>query len=566
MERSTLSPDKPAGNENQPATMQQQPPARLYPDLPQPPVGADAPFPPQYPQLNHQSPFQRFEPNLGSMLNRGPTPFVPFGPRSHPTQGLNDLQHRMQPPRIMSQTERLQSNSFTDGLGKRLLSLVGFDIGAGVKNESTSGETEGDTDSTMRIRSEVDTSKALQNATVLEQLNRGIQSIYGSLSKMYNSTVQRQLNLLQEKFRNETSNSSTSNPWQQRMAQQVPVFFKQMAMRVEDAQMNLNKLLQQLTQANNSGVPPQPVVRQLSPEDVNSFLGGLPPEANNAYQPSSFFSQVGRSLGFGNSRDQMNTAGQRQDLASQIGNFWHDQVQPQLAMLQGQVARTWRDLIASGALASNPVMRSRQSTNSLTSSPGQNRSNELLDDILKSVDIESTEYQLLDGRPEQEGVNNSSTRQQGQQSNVAEQLQKRMTIMQREINQLWAGLTTSLQNALGNVRRSLNPGKPFDPLAAGNQPDPSENEIDRKIKDLSQLQQETDVVHNVVRQQQERAQQSPSFGDRFRNFFNNVDFGGVDQLPNRLGDSVARLGTVVGDIWNQIPERWNNLMHVQGLE
>lgn len=415
------------------------------------------------------------------------------------------------------------------------------------------------------MRSRSDTARALQNATVLDQLNRGIQSIYGELSKMYNSTVQRQLDLIREKFRNETTNNTMANPWQQRMAQQVPEFFKQMAARVEDAQMNMNKLWHQITQANSSGSQPLPVVRySASPEETGPFFGSIPRDANNAYQPSSFFNQVGRSLGFGSPSDPMNPMGPRQDLAGQISSFWHDQVQPQLAMLQGQVARAWSDLSTSGALAPGPVLRSRQPANSLGSAaPNENKSASLLDDILKSVDLEGTEYSIIEAKPDQDSGNNSSTRLQDQQSSgMATQLQKRMITMQREINQLWAGLTSSLQTALGNVKRTLNPGKPFDQLATTNQPDSSENEIERKIKDLSQLQQETDVVHSVVRQQQEKAQQPMGFGDRFRNFFSNVDFGGVDQLPNRLGESVVRLGTAVGDFWNQIPERWNNLMHV----
>lgn len=97
-------------------------------------------------------------------------------------------------------------------------------------------------------------------------------------------------------------------------------------------------------------------------------------------------------------------------------------------------------------------------------------------------------------------------------------------------------------------------------MASTNAPDPVINEIDGKVKDLSKLQRDADMVYETVQQQQREAQQRQTFGDRFKNFFNNmnVDMGGVNQLPDRIGQSFNRFGNVVGDLWNQIPERWDN--------
>lgn len=526
-----LGPEK-IDNQNKPVATQQ-PPARLYPDLPRQPLGAMAPqpFDPVY-----------FPPN------QSPTPFVPFGPQTAPNRGLNDLQFRLR-PRPVTSVESQQSESFMNGLGKRLLSLVGMNATSGGNESTTSGS--GSLQELPRARFD-DTIRALQNMTVLDQLNRGVHTIYDSLSKMYNSTVQKQLDLLQERFRNETADSPDLR--QQRMAQQVPQFFKMLALKVEEAQGNMNRLWQQFTQASNGSLNMGRAISRQSMSPEQEFVGSISRDAQNAYQPESFFGQIGRSLGFD---DQPVVRQRSNDFISQFTDFWNDQVQPELKVLQNQVSRTWRDLTSSGAFTPAQNMMSRQGAQNVRPlQNSENRSADLIDDILKSVDMSGPEYTLVEPKGEQEGG------VQRQQVGIGSQFQNRMIAMQREINQLWAGLTSSLQGALSNVRRTLNPRQSYEPLARGQSSDPTENEIDSRINDITKLQQEADVVHSVVRQQQERAQQRPSLGERFRNLFNIDTMGtAIDQFPNRIGESVSRLGTVVGDIWNQIPDRWDNFMH-----
>lgn len=541
------------GNNNQGSMQQQQPPpARLYPDLPQQPPGM-YPYP-----AGAQGPFQ-------SNFHGAPTPFVPFSPQLTPGQ-LSDLQRRMQQqqPRPVSSSERLQSQTFTNGLGRRLLAMIGLDQNQDPEANAAANETSSMADQTMR---------ALQNATVLQQLNGGVQSIYGSLSKMYNSTVQQQLNLLQERFKKQAENST--NPWQQRMMQQVPMFFKNMAAKVGEAQENLDRVWKQMM-AQASGNESMPASTERSGNQNQGFFdrfmnpNGAGPDMFGGNGGGNFFDQFGRSLGFGNGAQQQSpgamNAGQGQDLGSQLMSFWHNQAQPQIGMVRGQIARIWRDLTTSGALAQDPmVMRRNQFSNTFASpASGENSTSspELVDMILKEVDMSNSEYSIFD--PKSSNDSQKQQQQQPQQPNMGSQMQNRLMTMQRELNQLWNGLTNSLQNAIGNVRNQMNARQPFGmtPSADSNQEaDPEENEISGKVKDLGKLQKEADTVHDVLRQQQQQ-QNRQGFGDRFRSFFNNFDSmaNDFDQLPTRFGNSVSRIGTAVGDLWNQIPRRWDNFM------
>lgn len=554
-QESTTQANKEAENGNnqagQAASATQLPP-RLYPDLPRAPVGVFG-QPPDHP-YNYQP-------------NQGPTPFTPFGPpqlRPMPMQPMKPMQ-----PRPMSPSERLQSQSFTNGLGRRLLSMVGINPSGG-SNETDSPSTEGAQRNAPTPMDE--TMKALRNHTVLQQLNKGVQSIYGSLSKMYNSTVQQQLDMLQERFKKEAENST--NPWQQRMAQQVPQFFKSVATRVNDAQENLNRVWRQVTQANNGSQMDnsslQPPNQQSRSSLFNPFDGAFNPyndaDPNQPGQPGNFLHQIGRSFGFNS--DPMGPPGRQDgggDFGSQMRAFWANQVQPQIGMLRGQIARVWRDLTRSGMLVHDPMLVDRNGGNNLAGQPSEGassgeRSSDFIDNILKGLDMNTPDYTLVESRADQQQQAQTDGR-----SGVGLQMQNRLIGMQRDLNQLWNSLTGSLQNALGNVRQSMNPQlQPpiMEGAASSNrkpqQVDPAENEIDNQITDLTKLQRDADVVHDAV-QRQQQVQQRQNFGDRFRNFFNDVDFN-VDQIPARFGDSVSRIGNAVGDLWNQIPRRWDNFM------
>lgn len=473
--------------------------------------------------------------------------------------------------RPMNPSERLQSQTFTNGLGRRMLEMIG--LGGGQNPDQNS---EAAANGTMSNNQADPTMRALQNATVLQQLNGGVHSIYGSLSKMYNSTVQQQLQLLQEKFKREAENST--NPWQQRVTQQVPMFFKNVAGRVAEAQENLNRIWQQmLAQASGNGSTTTTMERSAAnqpPQAAGGFFNSFDRFMNGAPEGGNFFDQFGRSLGFGTAQQAPgNGQAGGSDLASQLMGFWHNQVQPQIGMVRGQMARVWRDLTASGTLTPAEPMMRRNQFNGLGSAappPSENASSstlsssELVDTILKEVDIGNSEYSLLE--PKQ------GDQQQPRQPNISSQMQNRLMTMQRELNQLWNGLTGSLQNAIGNVRNTLNPMPaqqfgPMTPMASSEnkqEADPEENEISGKVKDLGRLQKEADTVLDTLRQQQQQ-QQRPGFGDRFRSFFNNVDLGNeFNQLPGRFSDSMSRFGTAVGDMWNQLPRRWDNLMETMG--
>lgn len=541
-------------------------PPRLYPDLPR--EHYPGAYGPQY----------GVNPNYGPQSHPShgpPTPFVPFGPQI-PANRLNGgvggildpTNHRRIPmQRSMTPTERAQSQSFVSGLGRRLLAMVGVEMPSSL-NDTSSTSSAVDKQLAAQTRSDQDPMmRALQNSTVLQQLNKGVQSIYGSLSKMYNSTVQQQIDLLQERFKKEAENST--NPWQQRMAQQVPQFFKNMAAKVEGAQENLNRIWRQVSQANN-GTIDSTSGRSQQQAGTRSFFdqfnGYTVDDAG--YHPGNFMNQIGRSFGFGfGDNDPIMNPNDRQnrDFASQFMDFWHNQVQPQISMVRGQISHVWRDLTSSGALMPEQLVRVRNNNpNFISENPSGNADNksssDFVDNILNGIDLNNSEYSLIEPKddPQQQ--------QRPPMNNVGSQVQTKLIAMQRELNQLWSGLTNSLQGAIGNVRQALNPRPQFnqlDSIASNNNKqdiDPAQNEIGDRIKDITKLQKDADVVYDVV-QRQQQVQQNQGIGDRFRNFFNNMDFGSVEQLPNRFSNSVSRFGNAVGDLWNQIPRRWDNFMN-----
>lgn len=487
-----------------------------------------------------------------SRLNADQQPAAPFG--------------RLPPqPRYMTASERLQSQSFADGLGRRLLSMIGIDT-ASNQTDNNNNENNGQQDPH-------DTMRALQNLTVLQQLNKGVSSIYGGLSRMYNSTIQEQLNLLQERFKAETANST--NPWHQRMAQQVPQFFKQMANKVSEAQDQLNKVWRD---ANNVTLSSKLLMNDSQPQSRSSSFG-LPffdQSPNEMGGLSNFFHQIGRSFGLPGANGEQNTPSDQQpglnNLANHVRQFWLTQVQPQVNMVRGQLGQVWREMAASGVLTPDAILRSRFGGNNLGSS-STNSSTDLVNDILKEIDVDSPEYTLVesksDGEHSGEVNQNDQTNSNGTMlvPKLSPQMQNNLVNVQREVNQLWMGLTSSLQGALNNVRMALNPRPRFaaiEAMPSNNQPqqvNAAENEIDSKLKELSKLQRDADLVHDAVQQQQREAQQRQTFGERFRGLFSNADLGGIDQLPNRIGESVSRFGNVVGDLWNQIPGRWDSFVH-----
>lgn len=558
---------------------QMQPNTRLYPDLPRL-VGGQAGF--NAPGSFGMSPF-------GS-INQPPTPFVPFGGNQMPNRFTDP---RFQ-PRPMTSPDRVQSLTFTNGLGRRLLSMIGIQMpDSNMGNNETFAARSGSNNQdqaangqTMNPQEAMRT--ALQNSTVLNQLSRGVQSIYGNLSKMYNETVQQQLNMLQERYKQEVANST--NPWQQRMAQKIPQFFKTVAARVDVAQENLNRIIHDVMSARNGTLSlMQPQVGQTEQQpggglfsSIDRFLNG-----GQMFQPNNFFNGFNSQLGFngpedptsrigvnGEGQDDRPDAGRRPNLMQQLSYYWHNQVQPQIGMVRGQIAETWRDLTSSGILISPNPMRSRPTQTGGSAAGGQNgndaqaSSSDLVDNILKSVDMNASEYSLVEPKSDDGNQQQATQQQQPTRPNpLTIQMQNGLVNMQRELNQLWAGLSRSIQNAMANARQMLNPRPQFgfnglDTAASTRSEEDKKNEIEieGKIKDLTKLQRDTDAVYQVVQTRQQSVQRGPSITDRFRNFFGNMDVNGLDQLPGRVSDQVTRFGTVVTDLWNQIPERWDNFM------
>lgn len=481
----------------------------------------------------------------------------------------------------MSPAERLQSQSFSQGLGKRLLSLIGIDVGQ--QNATAEAANNGGQTPISRSDNTNPQMQALQNSTVLQELNKRVNMIMGGLSRMYNSTVQEQLGLLNERFKKETANST--NPWQQRVAQQVPMFFQQMAGKVSEAQEQLNRVwrdIAQVAQGNGSVLerPPsgndQPrpffsaIDQFMNPTGDGSFFGGP-----NGGGGGDFVGQISRSLGMQPEQPAGATNGSQSqpDLGARLREFWHVQVQPQMGMVRNQMARVWRDLTTSGALTPDTITRTRMQQN--TNNGNSQSSNDLVDNLLKEADTEAAEFALITPKSD----SSSSSPEAGSDSQAQQppangamappklspQMQNRLMSMQRDLNQLWQGLSSSLQNAVNNVRSTLNPRPQFAPGFGPINPnqgqpqeaDPAQNEINSKVQDLSKVQKEADMIYDTVQQRQREAQQRQTFADRFRGFINNVD---LNQLPDRIGDQVNRFGAVIGNFWNTIPERWDNMM------
>lgn len=474
-----------------------------------------------------------------------------------PTNRLNADQQpapfgRMPPqPRPITAAERLQSQSFANGLGRRLLSMIGIDTqkaeaqaeAASVNQSRSDGASNG---GTMR---------ALQNSTVLQQLNKGVHSIYGGLSKMYNSTIQDQLNMLQERFKSETANST--NPWHQRMARQVPAFFKQLAGKVEEAQGQLNRIWHDLSQVNSSMLSRATDQSRSFFGPIDQFLGG----------PSGDpFSRADVNLdGVPSQTSEADHTDQLRDL-TRLRDMWNTQVEPELMMIKGQVSRIWRDLFANGAITRESIMRARQS--GLNSSPNAS-SPDLVDSILKEVDMGSPEYSLIEPKSEAPAAPDDSSKSNQPDVGVIKlspQMQNRVLEMQSDLNRLWMGLSNSLQTALGNVRRMLNPQPQFelanfgDPGNKQGMVEPEQKEMSNRIEDLARIQRDADMVRDALQQQQRETQQRQSLGDRFRGMIGSVDMRGINQLPDRIGEQFNRFGNAVGNFWNRLPERWDNFM------
>jgi hypothetical protein len=509
-------------------------------------------------------------------------PFVPFGGGLHQAGPPNRLNADQQPgpfggprllpmPRLMSAAERLQSLTFTNGLGKRLLSMIGIDMDG--QNETT---TNGAGQQQAPLQS-APIARALSNSSILHELNNRVGALMGGLSKMYNSTIQEQLNLLNERFRRETENNT--NPWQQRVAQQVPMFFKQMADKVGEAQNQLNRALRnlaQVAQGNTTMLESAPAQAGAGAQPrpffsfIDQFMHPDQPDGGAFFGPNEngdFFHQVSRSLGM-----QPHTNGtQTGHMGDRLRELWHTQVQPQIVMARNQMARVWRDLTASGALTPDSMARSRmlQANNNNNSN---NNSSNLVDSLLKEASGELSEFSLITPKSDSSPASSPNAGDTNATPNdlvsrLSPQMQNRIVAMQRDLNHLWHGLSSSLQNAVNNVRNTLNPRPPFAPIdpmqqqqQQQQQADPAQNEINGKIQELSKLQQEANVVYDTVQKQQRDAQQRQNFMDRFRGFINNVDLSNINQWPDRIGERVNRFGAVINNFWNNIPERLDEMM------
>ena len=382
---------------------------RLYPDVPQqpnfvPPFNG-AVSPNNYPAIGHP---------------HGQIPFAPFGVQVPPSALNADQQQGPfgrvlppPPPRPMTAAERLQSQSFANGLGRRLLSMIG--IGSSNSTEPRAAASSVDGSSGPANGNQMNEPlMALQNSTVLQQLGKGVHSIYGGLSRMYNNTVQEQLNLLQAGFKSELANST--NPWHRRMAEQVPQFFKQMVARVEGAQEQLNRVWHDVSQAaqGNSSIMSRSANanQQQQQQQQHSLFGHHFEHFLPGHNDGDFFHNIGHSLGFGSggganqapapqaqaqvmSGAQTATQPGPEVLVQRLRDFWHSQVQPQIGIIHNQVTRVWRDLTASGAYLPESMMRSRTMfTNQAGNSNTTN--NNLLDDILKEADMNGAEYSLIE--------------------------------------------------------------------------------------------------------------------------------------------------------------------------
>lgn len=616
----------------------------LYPQLP--PQGAFLPpfSQPNHGPLSHQA--QRLYPNFPTAHQSPPFDPMNAGPQPVPFNSVDNHQ----------QTNADRPAKFINNLGSRLLSMFGI----GDKNKS---------DSSPESRSELqqqqppspqqqqgglerEQMEALKNATVLQQLNRGMHSVFSNLSNMWNSTVQQQLNLLQDRMRQEVSNSS--NPVQQRLAQQVPAFFKSMVARISDAQDNLNRFWKQVS--NNNGTANLTALenqaniassRSLNSDSGNLFsapIDGFFPSAahpaSNGQAPpppnafGGFFDRVQHTFGFGGGHPVPNGAehlihdidpavqlngrqtttaldnnqsgaggDNKRGLGASVADFWHQQVQPQMARVQNKISQVWQDLTHNGVVNLPPHQAPAYGGFMQPVGGGQGdigqASSASIDNLLNSIDVNNPLYTLTD--PVQDSTtansnNKNSPEQQSKQSDlnsVGSKIQTSVINMQRDLNKMWHGLTDSLQSTLGNVRGVLNPHQQQQqqpvavaPLLYGPAPGPefgsvggaqesivtrqkiekegsepnnnnngeqsAVNEIDGKIKEISRLQRDANTVYNVIQTQQQlqEQQQRVPFTDRFRNFFQNINI--AEHVPQGFRDSLSDVQVSVRDFYHNV--------------
>lgn len=503
------------------------------------------------PQQPPQSPFGVFPQQAGSLppTMRGPTPFLPFGPSGiqSPNPGPLNANYQSHTP---FGNNKPPADVFSSMLGERLLKMANGGSAPGNPTE---------------------TRQALQNATVLDQLNKGVHSVYDNLAKAYNATIQRQVELLQDRVKNSTN----INAWQHNWAHQVSDFYKSMADRANQAQQNLNAAWERMRNTNATDIQKTLQQQQRQLQSPFGNLRALQDDlSSNNFVPRSLDLQAPSSLDqaipnmgtdgmFGNATPQ-------RDVTTQLREFWNTQVRPQMSSARNMIARTWHDLTASGAYnpfqTSESMISSRSSSNNNMASPSSSSNGDFVDNILNMVSLSGPEYSMI----EQE--NSNSTNQNNQPANgMINNMQNNMVNMQREINQLWKGLTNSLQTTMDNMRRRMmttminhdmrnrKPTNNSDVATSSTngvermEPDPVENEISAKLKDLNGLQRDADRVYDVVQREQynqKLQQEQASVSDRLKNFYNNL----------KIDENVHKIGNVVNDFWTNIPDRWNNMM------
>lgn len=534
-----------SGLEQQANTNNDNKPTRLYPDL-----GAPAG------DLGSQQ--QQPPPAFGSLppTMRGPTPFLPFGPKGIPSSNPGPLNANYQPHSPFNNNinqNRPPADVFSSTLGERLLKLAN-----GGSTPANASETR----------------QALQNATVLDQLNKGVHSVYDNLAKAYNATIQRQVELLQDRVRNNTN----INAWQHNWAEQVSQFYKSMADRANQAQQNLNAAWERMKNANATELQKSLQQQQRSLQNPFGNLQALQDDlSSNNFMPRSLNLQAPSSLdqmmpNMGSSDNMFGgqTTPQR-DMTTQLREFWNTQVRPQMTSARNMIARTWHDLTASGAYSpfqtSESMISSRSSNNNNMATPSATSNGDFVDSILSMVNLNGPEYSMID----QEN-NSSSNRNDSSANGMMNNMQNNMVVMQREINQLWKGLTNSLQSTMDNMRRRMmimmmnqgnkdrKPNNNSSDVAASStndiermDPDPAENEISAKLKDINSLQKDADRVYDAVQREQynqKLQQEQQSVSERLKNFYNNL----------KIDENVHKIGNVVNDFWANIPDRWNNIM------
>lgn len=518
-------------------------PDRLYPDIASPPAGG------VFPQNNFAPP-----PPIGR-----PTPFLPFGPIGVPptlNPGPLNLNYQANGPFGQHAThpqmnQRPQSEPFATGLGERLLKLV-------QGNDTNGNSTE----------QQQNQQQALRNATILDQLNRGVHSVYDNIAKAYNSTVQRQVELLQERLKNSTN----GNAWQQRWADQMSSYYKMMAERASKAQHDLNQAWNRFKKTNSSEIEKLQQQNQQPPSPLASFQ---PFQTGNG---ESLFPGMARSMNLQNQQMDLpslnNMSPTQNDVTRPLKDFWNGQIAPHMSQARQMITQTWHEMTANGMM--NPMFgRSNQKNPNSTSSNG-----DFIDGIMRSIDLTGPEYTLVD-------QNGEPVR------GLTDNMQNNMVQMQRELNLLWKGLTLSLEDTLDDIRKSVTNGmgmgmgmgmghnrnhhrnnKPTQsPIPAesnstsistssptsNSKPESmneiaTENEISSKLRDINSLQTDADKVYDAVRREQynqKLQQEQQSMADRIKNFYNNLN----------IDDNVNKIGSAVNNFWNNIPDNWNNMMN-----